>query len=69
VLVAVTMIVVTVVIAFEIFENVTDVEKRVAIQADVHESGLHTRENASDSSFVDAADEGEFFFALDVDFD
>lgn len=67
--VLVTMIIVTVVIAFEIFEDVTNVEKCVAVQADVHKSGLHARKNASDFSFVNAADEGEFFFALDVDFD
>jgi hypothetical protein len=67
--VLVTMIIVTVIIAFEIFEDVTNVEECVAVQADVHKSGLHARKNASDFSFVNAADEGEFFFALDVDFD
>jgi hypothetical protein len=67
--IAVTMIVVPVVITFEIFENVADVEECVAIQADVHESGLHARQNAGNFSFVDAADEGELFFALDVNLD
>jgi hypothetical protein len=67
--VAVTMLVVAVVIAFEIFEDVTDVQKCIAVEADVHESGLHAWKDASDFSFVDAADEGELFFALDVDFD
>jgi len=66
--VTVAMIVVTVVVAFEIFENVADVEKCVAVQADIHESGLHARQNACNFSFVNTADEGEFFFALDVNF-
>jgi hypothetical protein len=26
------------IVVFEVFENVTDVEERVAVQADVHES-------------------------------
>ena len=58
-----------VIVIFEVFEDVAHVEKGVAIQADVHESGLHAGKDASNFSFVDAADEGEFFFALDVDFD
>jgi hypothetical protein len=56
-------------VVLEVFENVANVEKRIAIQGDVHESGLHTGEDASDFSFVDAADESEFFFPLDVNFD
>src|SRR6266567_573248 len=59
----------SVIVVLEIFENVADVEESVAIEANVHESRLHTGEDAGDSSFVDAADEGEFFFALDVNFD
>ena len=66
--IAVAMIVVTVVVAFQIFENVADVEECVAVQADVHESRLHARQNACNFSFVNTADEGEFFFALDVNF-
>src|SRR5260370_19813208 len=57
------------IVVLEVFENVADVEESVAIEANVHESGLHTGEDAGDSSFVDAADEGEFLFALDVNFD
>jgi hypothetical protein len=60
---------VPVVVVLEIFENVADVQEGVAVQANVHESGLHAGEDAGDFSFVDAADEGEFFFALDVNFD
>ena len=58
-----------VIVVLEVFENVADVEESVAIEANVHERGLHTGEDAGDSSFVNAADEGEFFFALDVNFD
>ncbi|MGB9481070.1 MAG: hypothetical protein WBS21_21955, partial [Candidatus Acidiferrum sp.] len=46
-----------VIVVFEIFEDVTDVQEGIAIEANVHESGLHARQNASDFSFVDAADE------------
>jgi hypothetical protein len=60
---------IAVVVVFKIFEDVADVQEGIAIEADVHESGLHTREDAGDSAFVDAADEGELFFALDVNFD
>jgi hypothetical protein len=66
--IAVAMIVVPVIVTFQIFEYVADVKECVAVQADVHESGLHARQNARDFSFVNAADEGELFFALDVDF-
>jgi hypothetical protein len=59
----------TVIVVLEIFENVADVEESIAIEADVNESRLHAREDAGDFAFVDAADEGELFFALDVNFD
>jgi hypothetical protein len=58
-----------VVVVFEVFENVADVQKRIAVQADVHESGLHAREDARDFSFVDTADERKFLLALDVNLD
>lgn len=60
---------VPVIVVFEIFENVADVKEGIAIEADVDESGLHAGEDASDFAFVNAADEGEFFFALDINFD
>ena len=60
---------VPVVVVFQVFEYVADVQESVAIQSDVHESGLHARKDAGDFAFVDAADERELFFALDVDFD
>ena len=56
-------------VVLEVFKNVADVEECVAIQADVHESRLHAGEDACDFSFIDAADESEFFFPLDVNFD
>jgi hypothetical protein len=58
-----------VIVIFKIFENVTDVQESVAVETDVHEGGLHTGEDAGDFSFIDAADEGEFLLALDVNFD
>jgi hypothetical protein len=62
-------VIVTMIVVFEVFEDIADVEKGVAIQADVDESRLHAWENASNLAFVDAADERELFFALNVDFD
>jgi hypothetical protein len=69
IIVTMAVIVMTMVIAFEILENVADIEKSITVEADVHESGLHARQHACDFSFIDTADEGELFFALDVDFD
>src|SRR3981189_1702760 len=58
-----------VIVILEVFENVADVQESVAVEPDIHESGLHTWEDAGAFSFVDAADVGDFFFALDVYFD
>jgi hypothetical protein len=60
---------VTMIVVFKIFEDVTDIEEGVSVETDVHESRLHTGKDACDFAFVDASDEGEFLFALDVDFD
>ena len=60
---------VVVIVIFKIFEDVADVQEGVAIQTDVDESRLHSRKDPSDVAFVDAADEGELFFALDINFD
>jgi hypothetical protein len=60
---------VAVIVVLKIFENVADVQKGITVESDIDESGLHTGKDASDSAFVDAADEGEFFFALDVNLD
>jgi hypothetical protein len=58
-----------VIVVFEIFKDVANVEESIAIEADIDESGLHSGEDAGDSAFVNAANEGELFFALDVNFD
>ena len=60
---------VAVIVIFKIFENVADVQEGVAIEANVHESGLHAGKHAGDAAFVDATDQRELFFALDVNFD
>ena len=60
---------VAVIVVFEIFENIADIQEGVAIQADVHESGLHARKHPRDAALVDTADQRELFFALDVNFD
>jgi hypothetical protein len=60
---------VAMIVVFEIFEDVADVQKGIAIQADIHESRLHAGQDASNPAFVDAADECKFLFALDVNFD
>jgi len=57
------------VVVFEVFEDVTDVQECIAIETNVHESRLHAGKDAGDFSFVDAADQRELFFALDVNFD
>lgn len=58
-----------VIVVFEVFENVAHIQERISIQADIHECGLHARQDACDFSFVDAADERKFFLALNVDLD
>jgi hypothetical protein len=57
------------IVIFQVFEDVADVEESVAIEPNVHEGRLHTGKDAGNFAFVDAADEREFFFALDVNFD
>src|SRR5256714_13031879 len=57
------------IVPLEFSETVADVQEGIAVETNVHESGLHAGEDAGDFSFVDAADERDFFFPLDVDFD
>ena len=59
----------TVIVVFEVFENVADIEERVAIEPDVDESRLHAGKHPRDTALVDTADEGELFFAFDINFD
>jgi hypothetical protein len=58
-----------VIVVFEVFENVADVQESVAVEADIDERGLHSGEDARNAAFVDATDQREFFFALDINFD
>jgi hypothetical protein len=60
---------VAVIVILEIFENVADVEESIAVEADIDEGGLHAGEDARNAAFVNATDQREFFFALDVNFD
>src|SRR4051794_17814296 len=55
---------------FGIFQlhEVGDIKERVALQADVNKSGLHSGKNAGDASFVDGTTQGVFFLALEEDF-
>jgi NADH:ubiquinone oxidoreductase subunit 6 (subunit J) len=59
----------TVIVIFEIFEDVADVQEGVAIQADVDEGGLHAWKDAGDAAFVNTPDQREFLFALNINFD
>jgi hypothetical protein len=47
-----------------VFEEVGNVEKRVAFQSNVNKGGLHSGQHACDTTFMDTAGEGIFFFAL-----
>jgi hypothetical protein len=41
-----------VVLVFEMFQKIADVQEGVAIEANVNEGRLHTRKNSGDSAFV-----------------
>ena len=58
-----------VIVILKIFEYVADVQERVAVETDIDEGGLHTREDAGNAAFVDATYQRELFFALDINFD
>jgi hypothetical protein len=45
-----------VVVIFEIFQEIADVQKSIAIQADVYEGRLHAGKHARDTAFIDTAD-------------
>lgn len=45
-----------VVVVFQIFQEIADVEEGVAVEADFYERGLHSRENSGDATFVDTSD-------------
>jgi hypothetical protein len=45
-----------VIVLLEIFEEIADVEKCVAIEADIHKGRLHAGQHARDATFVNASD-------------
>ena len=45
-----------VIVIFQIFEEVADIQEGVAIQTDIDEGRLHAGQHARDAAFVDAAD-------------
>ena len=58
--------------AVELLDGVDDfgdVEKRVALEADVNERGLHAGEHLRDPALVDVADHAALTLALDEDLD
>jgi hypothetical protein len=48
--------------------KIGDVKERVALQANVNKSGLHSGKNAGDASFVNRTCQGVFVLAFEVDF-
>jgi hypothetical protein len=63
-----SVVCVTVIVVLEILEDVTDVQESIAVEPNFDERRLHAGEDAGDFAFVNAADEGELFFALNVNF-
>ena len=57
------------VILVVIFKKIGYVQERVALQANIHESGLHSGQHARDAAFMNAAGERVFFFALIIKLD
>ena len=51
-----------------ILEEIGDVKERIALQADIDEGRLHSRQNARYATFVDAAGQRIFIFALEENF-
>jgi hypothetical protein len=60
---------VTMIVVFQILENVADVQESVAVEPDIHEGRLHARKHPGDPALIDTTDQRELFFALDVNFD
>jgi hypothetical protein len=50
------------------FHEIGDVEEGIALQSNVHEGGLHARQDPGDAAFVDRTGQGVFIFAFQVDF-
>jgi hypothetical protein len=60
---------VTVIVIFQILENVADVQEGVAVEPDIYEGRLHARKHPRDPALINTTDQRELFFALDVNFD
>ncbi len=45
-----------VVVVFQVFQEIADVQEGVAIEANIHEGRLHTRENSCNAAFVETSD-------------
>jgi hypothetical protein len=50
-----------------LFHEIGDVEKRVALQADVHKTGLHARQHTRYASVINRARESVLILALVID--
>ncbi len=57
-----------VVVLFQVFQEIADVQEGVAVESDIHKGRLHAGQHACNPSFVDASYERKFFFALNIDF-
>ena len=55
-------------LVFLLFEEVGDVEKGVALESDVDECRLHSRQDPGDAAFVDGARERVLVLTLKIDF-
>ena len=51
-------------VLLRVLEEIRNVKESVPFEADIHESGLHTRQNTGDTSLVNTTCEGIFFFTL-----
>jgi hypothetical protein len=57
------------VVLFVVFEEIGDVQKCIAIQADVDKRRLHARQDSRHAAFMNTAGQRIFVLALVVDFD
>ena len=44
------------VVVFQMFQEIADVQEGVAIEANIHKGRLHTGEDSCNAAFVEAAD-------------
>jgi len=50
-------------------KKIRDIKEGVPFQSEINESGLHARKHAGDPALVNAASEGVFLRALEVNLD